>query len=99
MAKLIYSAIASLDGYIEDEWGKFDWAAPDEDVHAFVNELERPVGTYLLGRRMYETMVALGIAAVGLGGALYLTANLGPGPRDGWMTGIHRRTGIGVATV
>ena len=57
MAKLIYSAIASLDGYIEDEWGKFDWAAPDEDVHAFVNELERPVGTYLLGRRMYETMV------------------------------------------
>jgi dihydrofolate reductase len=57
MAKLIYSAIASLDGYIEDEGGKFDWAAPDEEVHAFVNELERPVGTYLLGRRMYETMV------------------------------------------
>jgi dihydrofolate reductase len=57
MAKLIYSAIASLDGYIEDEDGKFDWAAPDEEVHAFVNELERPLGTYLLGRRMYETMV------------------------------------------
>lgn len=57
MAKLIYSAIASLDGYVEDEQGRFDWAAPDEEVHAFVNELERPVGTYLYGRRMYETMV------------------------------------------
>ena len=56
MAKLIYSAIASLDGYVEDEDGKFDWAAPDEEVLAFVNDLERPVGTYLLGRRMYETM-------------------------------------------
>ena len=54
---LIYSAIASLDGYVEDESGRFDWAAPDEEVHAFVNELERPVGTYLYGRRMYETMV------------------------------------------
>jgi dihydrofolate reductase len=57
MARLIYSVIASLDGYIEDAEGKFDWAAPDEEVHAFVNELERPVGTYLYGRRMYETMV------------------------------------------
>jgi dihydrofolate reductase len=57
VAKLIYSVIASLDGYIEDEAGTFDWAAPDEEVHAFVNELERPVGTYLYGRRMYETMV------------------------------------------
>jgi dihydrofolate reductase len=57
MAKLIYSAIASLDGYVEDEAGKFDWAAPDEEVHAFVNDLERPIGTYLYGRRMYETMV------------------------------------------
>jgi dihydrofolate reductase len=56
MAKLIYSAIASLDGYVEDENGKFDWAAPDEEVLAFVNDLERPVGTYLFGRRMYETM-------------------------------------------
>ena len=55
---LIYSAIASLDGYVEDERGRFDWAAPDEEVHAFVNELERPIGTYLYGRRMYETMVA-----------------------------------------
>jgi dihydrofolate reductase len=58
MAKLIYSAIASLDGYIEDEDGRFDWAEPDEEVHTFVNDLERPVGTYLYGRRMYETMVA-----------------------------------------
>jgi dihydrofolate reductase len=57
MAKLIYSAIASLDGYIEDEQGNFDWAAPDEEVHRFVNELERPIGTYLYGRRMYETML------------------------------------------
>src|SRR6266705_1841319 len=57
MAKLIYSAIASLDGYIADEDGNFDWAAPDEEVHRFVNDLERPVGTYLYGRRMYETMV------------------------------------------
>ncbi len=56
MARLIYSAIMSLDGYIADADGRFEWAAPDEDVHAFVNELERPVGTYLYGRRMYETM-------------------------------------------
>ncbi len=58
MAKLIYSAITSLDGYIADEDGNFDWAAPDEEVHTFVNNLERPVGTYLYGRRMYEVMVA-----------------------------------------
>ena len=57
MAKLIYSAITSLDGYVADESGKFDWAAPDEEVHAFVNDLERPIGTYLYGRRMYEVMV------------------------------------------
>jgi dihydrofolate reductase len=56
VARLIYSTIASLDGYIEDEDGNFDWAAPDEEVHRFVNDLERPVGTYLYGRRMYETM-------------------------------------------
>jgi dihydrofolate reductase len=56
MAKLIYSAIMSLDGYVADEDGNFDWAAPDEEVHAFVNDLERPVGTYLYGRRMYEVM-------------------------------------------
>ena len=57
MTKLIYSAIASLDGYIEDAKGNFDWAEPDEEVHTFVNDLGRPVGTYLYGRRMYETMV------------------------------------------
>ena len=57
MAKLIYSAITSLDGYIEDERGEFGWAAPDAEVFALVNELERPLGTYLFGRRMYETMV------------------------------------------
>ena len=57
MAKLIYSAITSLDGYVADEDGDFDWAAPDEEVHTFVNDLERPVGTYLYGRRMYEVMV------------------------------------------
>jgi dihydrofolate reductase len=56
MAKLIYSAITSLDGYVADEDGNFDWAAPDAEVHAFVNELERPIGTYLYGRRMYEVM-------------------------------------------
>jgi dihydrofolate reductase len=58
MAKLIYSAIASLDGYVADEDGRFDWAEPDEEVHAFVNDLSRPVGTFLLGRRMYEVLVA-----------------------------------------
>ena len=57
MAKLIFSAITSLDGYIEDEEGNIDWGAPDEEVLSFVNDLERPVGTYLYGRRMYETMV------------------------------------------
>jgi dihydrofolate reductase len=57
MARLIYSAITSLDGYVADEEGTFDWAAPDEEVHAFINDLERPVGTYLYGRRMYDTMV------------------------------------------
>jgi dihydrofolate reductase len=57
VGKLIYSVITSLDGYIEDATGKFDWATPDEEVHAFVNDQERPVGTHLYGRRMYETMV------------------------------------------
>ncbi len=57
MAKLIYSVLGSLDGYFEDANGKFDWAAPDEEVHAFANDLERPIGTHLYGRRMYETMV------------------------------------------
>jgi dihydrofolate reductase len=57
MAKLVYSAITSLDGFVADGDGDFDWSAPDEEVHAFVNDLERPVGTYLYGRRMYEVMV------------------------------------------
>jgi len=58
MAKLIYAAITSLDGYVADEDGNFDWAEPDEEVHSFVNDLQRPVGTYLYGRRLYEVMVA-----------------------------------------
>jgi len=58
MASLIYSTTASLDGYIADEDGKFDWAEPDEEVHTYVNDLERQVGTYLYGRRMYEVLVA-----------------------------------------
>jgi dihydrofolate reductase len=65
LASLIYSAIASLDGYVEDEQGKFDWATPDEELPAFVNDLERGVGTYLYGRRMYETMVYWETVAVG----------------------------------
>jgi dihydrofolate reductase len=58
VAKLIYSTIASLDGYVADEDGNFDWAEPDEEVHTFVNDQLRPVGTYLYGRRMYEVLVA-----------------------------------------
>ncbi len=58
MARLIYSAIGSLDGYIADDHGDFDWAAPDEEVHAFINDLARPIGTFLFGRRMYEVMAA-----------------------------------------
>src|ERR671929_906442 len=57
VAKLIYSATTSLDGYVADGDGNFDWAVPDEEVHAFINDLDRPLGTYLYGRRMYETMV------------------------------------------
>ena len=56
MARLIYSAIASLDGYIEDAAGAFDWSAPDDEVHSFVNDMQRPVGTHLYGRRMYDIM-------------------------------------------
>ncbi len=57
MATLIYSAITSLDGYTADDKGNFDWGEPDEEVFAYVNELERPIGTHLFGRRMYEVMV------------------------------------------
>jgi dihydrofolate reductase len=60
MAKLIYSTIMSVDGYLADASGNFEWATPDEEVHAFVNDLERPVGTYLYGRAMYETMAIWG---------------------------------------
>jgi len=56
MAKLIYAALTSLDGYLEDRDGRFDWAVPDAELHAFVNDLEQPIGTHLYGRRMYETM-------------------------------------------
>ena len=56
MSKLHYSALASLDGYVEDADGSFDWAAPDDEVHAFANDLERTIATHLYGRRMYETM-------------------------------------------
>lgn len=56
MAKLIYAAITSLDGFVADEAGNFDWAMPSEEVHAFINDLQRPIGTYLYGRKMYETM-------------------------------------------
>ena len=62
MAKLIYTSLGSLDGYYEDAEGKFDWAEPGVAVHAFVNDLDRQVGTYLYGRRMYETMVFWGDA-------------------------------------
>ena len=56
MGRLIYAALTSLDGYVSDENGNFDWAAPDEEVHAFINDLEQPIGTYLYGRKTYETM-------------------------------------------
>ena len=58
MGKLIYSAIASLDGYVEDADGRFDWRQPDEELFRFLNELERPIGTHLYGRRMYETLLS-----------------------------------------
>jgi dihydrofolate reductase len=58
MGKLVYSALASLDGYVADEHGRWDWAEPDEDVHAAVNDLMRPIRTHLYGRRMYEVLVA-----------------------------------------
>jgi hypothetical protein len=54
VARLVYTAITSLDGYVADAQGNFDWAAPDEEVHAFINDLERPIGTYLYGRRLYD---------------------------------------------
>jgi dihydrofolate reductase len=65
MAKLIYSAITSLDGYVEDRQGNFGWGAPDSEVLRFINDLERPISTYLYGRRMYETMAFWETAATG----------------------------------
>lgn len=62
MAKLIYGIITSLDGFVADPRGLFEWAAPDDEVHAFINDLERPIGTYLYGRRLYETMAGWGSA-------------------------------------
>jgi dihydrofolate reductase len=56
MPRLIYAVITSLDGYVADTEGNFDWAEPDADVHRFINDLQRPIGTYLYGRRLYETM-------------------------------------------
>lgn len=56
MARLLYMAITSLDGYVADDDGKYDWAMPDDEVFGFVNDFERPVGTYLYGRRLYEEM-------------------------------------------
>ncbi len=56
MARLVYAAIASLDGYVADARGRFDWCAPDTEVHAFVNDLMRPIGTHLFGRRMYDVL-------------------------------------------
>jgi dihydrofolate reductase len=58
MAKLIYSAAASLDGYVADRDGKWDWSTPDEEVHPFINDLQRPLRTHLYGRRMYEVLSA-----------------------------------------
>jgi dihydrofolate reductase len=72
MARLIYSAIASLDGYVADEDGNFGWAEPDEEVHRFVNDLQRPVGTYLMGRRMYEVMAYWETANTVAGQPLYM---------------------------
>ncbi|MGC9993247.1 MAG: hypothetical protein ABSD52_12740 [Candidatus Cybelea sp.] len=63
MSKLIYITSTSLDGYVEDETGAFDWVNPDQ-VHAFITELLRPIETYLYGRRLYETMAYFGATAI-----------------------------------
>jgi dihydrofolate reductase len=72
MAKLIYTAITSLDGFVADAEGNFDWAAPDEEVHTFVNDQERPIGTYLYGRRMYDVLVAWESPAIAEGQPAYI---------------------------
>jgi dihydrofolate reductase len=69
---LVYSAITSLDGYLSDAEGRFDWAEPDEEVHRFVNDMERPVGVYLYGARMYAVMVAWEDPSIGVGESPYI---------------------------
>ena len=69
MGKLIYTAIASLDGYVADADGTFEWSAPDEEVHAFVNEVERPARTHLYGRRMYDVLKVWQSLDIGAGSA------------------------------
>ncbi len=65
MARLIYGMQTSLDGYTADAAGNFDWAEPNEEIHRFVNDNDRPTGTYLYGRRMYETMLFWETAGTG----------------------------------
>jgi dihydrofolate reductase len=72
MAKLIYTTITSLDGFVADAEGNFDWGAPDDEVHTFVNDQERPVGTYLYGRRMYDVLVAWESPAIAEGQPAYI---------------------------
>ena len=73
MGKLIYATIESLDGYVAGKDGDFDWAEPDKEVHRFVNDLERPIGTYLYGRRMYEVMVFWETVGAAAGQPHYIT--------------------------
>src|SRR5689334_22625078 len=72
MAKLIYTSITSLDGFVADAEGNFDWGMPDEEVHSFVNDWERPIGTYLYGRRLYDVMVAWDSPAIADGQPAYI---------------------------
>ena len=74
MAKLVYTALMSMDGYIQDKDGNFDWATPDAEAHAFINDIERGVDTYLYGRRMYEVM------------AVWQTMPTADDPRALWIT-------------
>ena len=67
MARLLYMAITSLDGYVADEAGSYDWAMPDDEVFGFVNDFERPVGTYLYGRRLYQEMTGWATMRAGPG--------------------------------
>ena len=94
MAKLIYSAITSLDGFVADKQGNFDWAAPDEEVHAFVNELERPIGTYLYGRAMYEVMAAWETMDKFMDQPSFIVSGLGAGGRRYQSKGCRPAGGI-----